>query len=270
MHNLTIFNNEPFQILAYGLHCCKPDWNKGADAIDLCYKLYFVKSGSAQINLLDGKSVSLCAGNVYFIPGRYLHSQQCEKEMEVYWIHFVPSSPFLARMLSGLTEVIEWSEQKLSYWQSTWEGLGTLSNTTPWGEQGRVQALLMLAVSEVITHLEGTHLRLPDQDLLELTPAIAFLDKHFKRNPPLEEIAETVFLTPNYFHRKFTKAYGETPMRYILNKRLQLVRQLLISTDWSLEKIAKESGFSTGLYLSRVFKKEFGYSPIWLRKNFSP
>jgi transcriptional regulator GlxA family with amidase domain len=46
--------------------------------------------------------------------------------------------------------------------------------------------------------------------------------------------------------------------------RLQQVRQLLIATDFTIDRIAFESGFVTAAYLSRCFKQSYGVSPsVW-------
>ena len=89
-------------------------------------------------------------------------------------------------------------------------------------------------------------------------------------NPKLEDIAKVVHLAPNYFHRKFTRTFAMTPLAYMLRRRLDVTRRLLLSTDMPVKQIAHQSGFESQFYLSRVFKREYGISPSKFRKQAGP
>jgi AraC-like DNA-binding protein len=49
-----------------------------------------------------------------------------------------------------------------------------------------------------------------------------------------------------------------------------IARQLLLSTDLTLQQIAHRSGFQNAFYLSGVFKKEHSVSPGDYRKQAGP
>ena len=56
--------------------------------------------------------------------------------------------------------------------------------------------------------------------------------------------------------------YGETPRKYILNKRLIQAEAILNDHDsTSIKEIANQVGFDDPLYFSRVFKKKYNVSP---------
>jgi AraC-like DNA-binding protein len=113
-------------------------------------------------------------------------------------------------------------------------------------------------------------MRAVDPIFEQLQPAIAYMEDHLLENPKLAEIAGEVHLAPNYFHRKFTSLFHMTPLAYILGRRLDIARQLLLSTDLTLQQIAHRSGFRNAFYLSRVFKKEYSVSPSNYRKQAGP
>lgn len=82
----------------------------------------------------------------------------------------------------------------------------------------------------------------------------------------MTEISGAVGLKPVQFTRRFRKAHGGTPIEYLTRLRLDNARQLLIETDATLDEIAESCGWSSGYYLSDVFKNAFGMAPGQFRR----
>lgn len=68
-------------------------------------------------------------------------------------------------------------------------------------------------------------------------------------------------------HKLFTEYYGITPSDYILKIRISAAKQLLITKDDSLARIAADCGFSSQSYFNYSFKKQTGLSPLKYRKK---
>ncbi len=83
-----------------------------------------------------------------------------------------------------------------------------------------------------------------------------------------EELAGLVFMQPNYFIRRFKKAFGVPPMAYLARLRLYKAMELLISTEQSTEQIARQVGIEDTSYFARFFKKNSGVTPREYRKAF--
>lgn len=64
----------------------------------------------------------------------------------------------------------------------------------------------------------------------------------------------------------FSRLEGMTLEKYIISKRLEKVKELLIYTDFSLTEIAYVTGFSSISHLSRQFKELTGLSPSYFKK----
>lgn len=64
-----------------------------------------------------------------------------------------------------------------------------------------------------------------------------------------------------YLNRIFKQKTGETIAFYIKSLRLNHARQMLTSTNLSVESIAKKVGFENTKYFYTVFKNEYGLSP---------
>jgi AraC-like DNA-binding protein len=58
---------------------------------------------------------------------------------------------------------------------------------------------------------------------------------------------------------------GHSPKHEILNFRLNRAKQLLAETDFPLSLIAEKIGLEHTEYLSRIFKKKTGQTPVEYR-----
>jgi AraC family transcriptional regulator len=74
------------------------------------------------------------------------------------------------------------------------------------------------------------------------------------------ELAAVTGLSPAHFAREFKRATHETPHAFVLRRRLERARQLLID-GCSIADAAHRCGFSDQAHLSRAFKEKFGVTP---------
>jgi AraC-like DNA-binding protein len=66
----------------------------------------------------------------------------------------------------------------------------------------------------------------------------------------------------------FKKEFGMTIMEYVMKKRMEKARRLLLNSELSVREIAEECGFSDDEYFSRCFKGIHGKSPVsWKKAN---
>lgn len=259
----------PFTLLSGGLNQCNSTWNKTSDGIDQCYKLYYLTQGQALLKLKT-EAILLSQDQAYLIPGHQLVQQECPCQMEVYWIHFVPTSLYMTTSLSRMEKVYQCDLGSLEYWKATCEEIPGLFEDGHQGLLYRVQAMLLDLVSQFLTSENPCNTFAANPVLEQLKPAIAFMDLHLTDNPSLEEIAKNVHLSPNYFHRKFTNTFHITPFNYMLKRRLDLGRQLLLNTNLTLQHIAKRCGFYCEFHFSKTFKKHYSLSPKQFRKQAMP
>lgn len=103
-----------------------------------------------------------------------------------------------------------------------------------------------------------------------ISSAIKIIDYNFSNDITVEKLAQTLSLNPSYFTRKFTARTGISPKQYILNKRLEYAKQLLVTTDATILEISNSAGFSDQFYFSRIFKKTQRVSPSEYRKKHCP
>ncbi len=88
-------------------------------------------------------------------------------------------------------------------------------------------------------------------------------------NLKLHEYSRLCHRSLSKFKRDFFAVFGETPARWLLLKRLDHASRLLVQTEKQVMDIALESGFVNNTHFDRVFKENFGMSPIKYRKQIS-
>ena len=82
-----------------------------------------------------------------------------------------------------------------------------------------------------------------------------------------EEIASQVGLRQSHFRKLFNQLTGSTLHSYILDKRLEYAKELLVSSSLSLAEIAEESGFSNQSHMASCFRKKFDETPAAFRRS---
>ncbi len=96
--------------------------------------------------------------------------------------------------------------------------------------------------------------------------AIEYIQQNISRDLNRIEIAEAVFLNPEYLSRLFKLETGGTLSEYITWEKMELAKEMLKSTDIPIGLIAQKTGYTNFSYFSQVFKRYTGLSPLEYRR----
>ncbi len=94
-----------------------------------------------------------------------------------------------------------------------------------------------------------------------IAKAIAFITSNFKEQPSLNEIAETVHLSPYHFQRLFTDWAGVSPKKFMQYISIEYAKQLLKERQATLFDAAQKTGFSGTSRLHDLFITIEGMTP---------
>lgn len=97
-----------------------------------------------------------------------------------------------------------------------------------------------------------------DYDIYTITE---FIDKNLHTSIQIPDIAKACNMSYSYFAKKFPAVYGKTCKEYIEEMRLYKVEEYLLFTDFDLNYIAQETGFSDCSHMIKSFKKHRGITP---------
>ena len=100
-----------------------------------------------------------------------------------------------------------------------------------------------------------------------VSASVAYLDEHFAQPLRIEQVAASVFLSPDHFTRVFAAAMGRTPSDYLRHLRLERAKTLLRTTDTPISQVAAQSGFGEAPYFVRTFRAAMGVTPRAFRRG---
>jgi AraC-like DNA-binding protein len=83
----------------------------------------------------------------------------------------------------------------------------------------------------------------------------------------LARIAAECKLSEGHFARAFAKSTGEPPHRWLMRRRIEQAKSLLLHSDTPIADIAQICGFADQSHLTRVFKSAVGASPARWRQQ---
>jgi AraC family transcriptional regulator len=82
------------------------------------------------------------------------------------------------------------------------------------------------------------------------------------------DLAGFVQLSTSHFFRAFRKTFGESPLTYIMKRRIRRAQQLMLTSRLRLSQVALECGMSDQAHLSRAFRRIVGTTPNAWRRQF--
>lgn len=94
------------------------------------------------------------------------------------------------------------------------------------------------------------------------------MDKNLENPYTLDQLCSKIFISKSYLRKLFRDKYGESPLAYLIRKKLEIAEERLIITDLPIHEIAEKIGFSNPFYFTTLFTKKIGMSPSAYREKF--
>ncbi|MEC0240943.1 PocR ligand-binding domain-containing protein [Paenibacillus dokdonensis] len=101
-----------------------------------------------------------------------------------------------------------------------------------------------------------------------LQPAFDYLYRHKHENVHLQDLASLCHVSSSYFSRVFTRETGENFSVFVPRLKIEWAKQLLETTDLSVNQISDELGFADPGYFIKTFKKFESLTPAVYRKIY--
>lgn len=90
----------------------------------------------------------------------------------------------------------------------------------------------------------------------------AYIDEHYLTLESMEKVAAEFGYNYTYLSRMFKQKTGETMSRYILNKKIELAKDMLENKpELKVTEVSDLCGYGDYRYFTRIFKKMVGVSP---------
>jgi AraC family transcriptional regulator len=126
-------------------------------------------------------------------------------------------------------------------------------------------------VEKIIFHEYGNYLALNGirsvkletrkEILRRLKTARQYMDDEFLDIDEISQVAVVCNMSEFHFFRSFKQAFGISPYQYLLNKRLEVAKELIKAGDMSITNIATYCNFPDIFTFSKAFKRQFNLAP---------
>jgi AraC family transcriptional regulator len=94
------------------------------------------------------------------------------------------------------------------------------------------------------------------------------IERHLDSRLTNSDLATLVRLNEAHFGRAFKASVGRPPHAYVMERRVEYAKSLLLADNLSLCQIAMAAGFADQAHLSRRFREIVGASPSsWRRQS---
>ena len=184
-----------------------------------------------------------------------------------------PESGRWLRLTAGQYEGVSAETAEL---QRAWE-----ENTHTYGRASLIRSLLVRliihlaryytagaygaeAVPSKVAHPAASSLRIREATV---NVAIKHMREHLAEPLRIDQIAASVFLSPDHFSKVFAAVVGQSPSDYLRQLRVEESKRLLTTTDESITSIGITVGFNQGAYFTRVFRAFTGSTPRAYREE---
>jgi len=98
-----------------------------------------------------------------------------------------------------------------------------------------------------------------------LSEYMASKELHTTGLPTVKYFADKACLSPNYFGDLIKKLTGQTAQDIILDRIVEMGKEMLLGTEKPVNEIAYDLGFQYSQHFSRFFKKKTGCTPLEFR-----
>ncbi len=222
---------------------------------------------------LDETTIEVSEGSVVFVPSGLLHEgtpSDCVYECIVFDMNMLISRNDSFKQLIksihsqelDLRHVFPPSYKDIH--DIAWTLFDAITSKKP-GYQMIVEGSLYLFFGTIFTnqyftpvHNQGQH---SQRRILQLKTALEYIESTYQSALSLQEIADTVHMSPKYFCRFFQEMTKRTPIDYLNYYRIERACYKILTTDDSITEIAFNSGFNDLSYFIKTFKKYKGVTP---------
>ena len=242
-------------------------WQKGRRD----YQILYVANGKTHFWFDDREEIVSAGHMVLYKPEeiqKYVY--YLEDNPEVFWIHFTGSDVknILAYHGISLDEHVFYCGVLPDY-KALFRKIIQELQLCRYGYEDYIASLfndILLLVDRQQHEQKKTTGNVQEQ----IERAAAYFNENYNTKISIDDYAESLHISTNWFIHNFKQYAGMSPAQYILSLRMVNAQSLLERTTYNIKEISDIVGYENPLYFSRVFKKEIGKSPAQYRKEMIP
>ena len=122
--------------------------------------------------------------------------------------------------------------------------------------------------SEMTDRAPSTLAQKPTNNLV-IMRAKEYIDLNYRRKFTLTDMANALYISPNYLSDLFKKHTGMKFSDYLLEVRMEKSKEYLMDIQYKVGDISALVGFSDARYFSSTFRRRYGMSPLEFRSRYA-
>lgn len=168
--------------------------------------------------------------------------------------HIIPKTEFDEYEMKEIFENVidEWNGEKTGY---------------EFAIRGQILRLLSL-MFRVWEKSHNPYIGENDENTMAVYRALSYINEHYDTVSE-RELSENLHMSYHHFSRTFKKVTGRNFLQFVIDKRIDVAKNLLLTTSQSVTDIAQKTGFSSASHFIAAFKQRVGMTPNKYKKSIS-
>lgn len=250
-------------------------------------RIYFVVEGTAR-TYINNQVYELSPGHLYLTPPFTLHDDESEGRFALYYIHFYEKTENKQSIFDTCDFPVEVSaddlhlplirrlhdinpDRHLQYIDpELYDNMPTLSRYI--ARNRAMPVYSMIETQGILHQLISSFFRNAQMKSgfidKRVNKCLQYIHENTGKDISVSSLADISCISEDHLIRIFKKEMNCTPLKYIINKKMEKAQLLLITTDMSVRDVALELSMDNASYFNRIFKRSTGKTPREYREGF--
>lgn len=235
--------------------------NRGYRISRECYNsflLIYVIEGSMQLDQ-DGRHYEAKAGDLLIIDCYREHLYYTDTLTKFIWLHFDGSTtrPWFDSLYSEFSSAIKANPGCQEQMLSILSGVKNSEN----------EHILSKKIHSLMCDIFSfAKMQISSKSSSIISDAKLYIEEHLAEDLTVKTIADVFHYSPAYFSKIFKDSTKLSPYEYILSRRIELAKRLLLQTNLPMDVVADKSGFHSVSRFICAFKQATNFTPLKFRK----
>ncbi|MBM7565780.1 response regulator transcription factor [Paenibacillus sacheonensis] len=201
----------------------------------------------------------------------HLRSAEAEAVLGAYFRHFAMNRTSRDAIIAGTMQVISEIERRYAPLLENRASGGASPLAIDWKtitepeSVGQLHAYLLSWTGGIMAVIREKD---QDRNLNVVHQITALIHERYGEALTVDDLAERVYLTPNYIRTLFKQKTGETILEYLTKVRIGQASELLKDRSLKIHEVARAAGYENVSYFCSLFQKHKGVTPNEYRKKY--
>lgn len=231
----------------------------------LCWKrelahcsIYFISEGSLKFTLKDREFMALKNDVVFLKGGEECYIENVsDSQSSLYYIAFYPNENVVFNINTVTKDT--------GYANIFKDILDTHLSQAPFSRL-RLSQLFTKLIYQLA--LDSMQTRKDYASMSKISAAAEYININYYKNITIDQLCKITGYSPSHLRRMFLKTYGISPQNYIIDKRIEMAKEMLLDIpERNTEEISDMLGICSSTYFCKLFKSRTGLSPMEYKKR---